>query len=207
MPGDALSLEKSDGIANGDSGSRGVAGWRGRLRERKRHASQPQALDQADRSARIKSQHRRTALPLDDRMAEQEDVGCRAGLVQQRGFIRQHGSRRRIFALRLKTVRVLKPSRMQRKSKYGLPSNSRLGRQWDKINGVVAGKRIRRRAQNRHIVLRILGDDGDFQEAGGSVRAVHENISLAAVAKVFHYVGDCEEIALVVNKESVAEER
>ena len=56
-------------------------------------------------------------------------------------------------------------------------------------------------------MLRILGNDSDFQKAGGSVWAVHENVSLAAVAKILKHVGDCKEIALVVDKEGVAEER
>src|ERR1700722_2964428 len=207
MPGDALFLEKGDGIANRNSSPRRVARRRSRLGERKRSAAQPKTFHKADRGVRIQSQHRRAALSFDDGMAEKKDIGGGSSLIEERGLVRQHRARRQIFALRLKTLRILKLSWVQRKSKYGLASNSRLRRQRDKGHGVAAGKGIRRCSQNSHIVLGILGDDRNFQKARRGFSAVHEDVRLSSVAKRLEDVGDGEEIAFLVDKKGVAEER
>jgi len=94
---------------------------------------------------------------------------------------------------------------VQRKGKYGLSFYGWFGGQRERSDLVFAGEGIRRGTKDRYVMLQIFGDHGDFQQLGWRVRAVHEDVGLAAVAKRLENVCNGEEIAFVVDEECVAE--
>lgn len=87
-----------------------------------------------------------------------------------------------------------------------MTANGCVSRQQKERNTVLADERIWRGSKDCHIVLRIFGDHSDLQQLGRGIGPIHENVGLAAVTKRLEHVGDCEEIALIIDKEGVAEE-
>src|SRR5271170_1665292 len=95
---------------------------------------------------------------------------------------------------------------MERERQHGLAAHGWLGSHRAERDFVSAGERIWRGAQDRDVVLRVFGDDGDFQKARRSVRAAYEDVRLAAIAKRRNDMRHREQIAFVVDEEGVAEE-
>ena len=207
MPRDGVLLQESDGVANRDSGARSVVREGRRFGARKRHAAQPEAFDQTYGRMRMNRQNRRTALASDHGVAQQKDIGGRAGIGQLRRFVGQHRASGRIFSRQVGAIRILKPFWMQRKCENGLAANGWRGFERYKSNRVFGRERIWSGAKNGHVMLQILGDNADLDQPGRRVGAIHENVRLAAVAKRLEDVSDGEEIALLVNEKGVAEKR
>jgi hypothetical protein len=139
-------------------------------------------------------------------MAEEEDFGGGGGFLELRGFVGEHFSRETVFARYLEGVGVLLLGRVKRKGKDRLALGSRFGRERQESHTVFADERIWRREQDGDVVFGVRGDDGSLHEKWRTIRTANENVGLAAVAETFQDVSGGEEVALLVDEETVAKE-
>lgn len=196
--------EQGEGVADRNGGPRSV-GWQGG-RFGENDAAQPQPFDEADGGVGLSVEDGGAALAFHDGVAEQKNVGGRAGGLQLRGLVGEHSAGRIVLLLCFEALRGGESLGMEREREDAFTLGGVGRSEGDKSDVVAAREGIGSGAQDGYVVLQIAGDDGDFEQLRRSVQAVHEDVGLAAVAKRFEDVRDGEEIALIVDEEGVAEE-
>ena len=207
-------VEEAYGWGDGDGGAgdgSGLAGSCGglmsRLGEGSGAGAKPAAFDEAEDGVGVLRQNWRAALAEVYGMAQQKDIGWRGGLFELGGFVREDPAFRAIFERELERIGAAEFGRMQGEGDYGLAGGGSTFGESEEGELVIGVEGIGGGAENGHIVSRIGGDYGDLEQAGRAVGAVDEDEGLAAVAEGFKDVGGGEQVAPVVDKESVAEER
>ena len=101
---------------------------------------------------------------------------------------------------------ILELWRMKREGDHGLTAGSWLRSKRQKRYFVLALERIWRRPKNGDVVFCVHSNDGRLKKARRTIGAADQDVGLAAIAKSFEDVGDCQKVTLFVNEEGVAKE-
>jgi len=181
-------------------------GLMSRLGEGGDRGAEPAAFDETEDGVGVEREDRGTALPESNRVAEEEDVGGRGGLIELGGFVGENLAFGAVFKGELESIGVAEFGRMQGEGDYGLAGGGWTLRERQEGDLVIGVEGIGSGAENGHIVGGISGDYGDLHEARRAVGAINEDVRLAAVAEGFKDVGCGKQVALIVDEECVAEE-
>src|SRR5260370_41228740 len=90
VPGDGLTLQESDRVANGYCGAGRGRGRCGRLGNGESAGAQPAAFDEANHGSRTLREDRGTTLTAIHRMAEEESISSGRGMFQLYSVIEWH---------------------------------------------------------------------------------------------------------------------
>jgi hypothetical protein len=125
-------------------------------------------------------------------MTEEEHVSRRGGFFELRGFVGEDFAGRAVFLGSLECVSILELWRMKRKGDHGLAAEGWVRSKQQKGHFVAAGEGIWGGEEHGDVVFRVHSDNGRLEKAGRAIRAANENVGLAAVAKRFQDMGDCQ---------------
>ena len=139
-------------------------------------------------------------------MTEEEHVSRRGGFFELCGFVGEDFAGRAVFLGSLEGMSILELRRMKRKGNHGLAAKGRVRSQRQKGHFVIAGEGVWGAEENGDVVFRVHSDDGRLKKAGRAIGAADQDVGLAAIAKSFEDVGDCQKVTLFVNEEGVAKE-
>ena len=141
-----------------------------------------------------------------DFVAEEKHFGVGSAFLFLSEFVVEHLAGGMVLDRALVSAGAAGIAGMKRQSNDGVTQVGRMGGNREERNTISAVEGIGSGFKDGDVVIPVNRDDHGLEKLRGGVGAVHEDGRLAAVAECLENMGGGDEVAVLVDEESVAEE-